>query len=799
MVFVISKKYHTFAAENKYDIKKKMKRIYAILTILLVTALNVHAVLKEKDLNQTLNVLRYELTDYHRELNNQSEERKEMTQSIVEGLKETFRRSNQNSLMLYSQQSNYVFDLTYACHEATEQYREFQQQQLPFETFLENSEVEIAKYDSLIISLKAVRPEMLTQQAKTDRSVCLTLAVSIKNTLEEHRDQVADYVNLYNFAEQRLKSLNDYANKRYGDIQTGIFMNGGQNYLNILGNLSDNLRQTKDVVIEKYKPNPMKSDWDSSVIVRMFAIIGFYIVVAVLLNQLVFRLLPRRFHTKEFLRKRTCIIMATTTITFAAILGVLRATLHQNFYLMASSLLIEYAWLLSVILISLLLRVKGSQIRSAFRIYTPLLVIGFLVIAFRIVLIPKELVNILFPPILLFCTLWQWNVIGRHNQNVPRQDMVYTYLSQGIFILSLFCSVFGYTLLAVQILIWWIMQLTCILTITCVSQYLKLYGERKGYDKKPITSTWLYLLVYKVLLPMTGVLSVLLSVYWAADVFNLSDLCWQIFNKNYIDLENLKVSIMKLFVVVNLWFIFSYISNTILSLMRLHYNHADPSTAASREVMGRNVIQVLVWGAWILISLSFLHISVAWLLAISGGLSTGIGFASKDIIENIYYGASLMAGRIKVGDWIEVDGTMGKVTSISYTSTIVESLYGEVITFQNSQLFTKNYKNLTKNHGYVLAVVPFGVAYGSNLKQVTEVVEQAVNSMNHEWIDSTKRIKSVMSNMNDSSVDFKLFVWAEAPKKSYVISDVLKCVYDTLNANGIEIPFPQRDIHIRNS
>ena len=776
-----------------------MKRIYAILTVLLVTVLNVHAVLKEKDLNQTLNVLRYELTDYHRELSNQSEERKEMTQSIVEGLKETFRRSNQNSLMLYSQQSNYVFDLTYACHEATEQYREFQQQQLPFETFLTSSEVEIAKYDSLIISLKAVRPEMLTQQAKTDRSVCLTLAVSIKNTLEEHRDQVADYVNLYNFAEQRLKSLNDYANKRYGDIQTGIFMNGGQNYLNILGNLSDNLQQTKDVVIEKYKPNPMKSDWDSSVIVRMFAIIGFYIVVAVLLNQLVFRLLPRRFHTKEFLRKRTCIIMATTTITFAAILGILRATLHQNFYLMASSLLIEYAWLLSVILISLLLRVKGSQIQSAFRIYAPLLVVGFLVIAFRIVLIPKELVNILFPPILLVCTLWQWNVIGRHNQNVPRQDMVYTYLSQGIFILSLFCSVFGYTLLAVQILIWWIMQLTCILTITCVSQYLKLYGERKGYDKKPITSTWLYLLVYKVLLPMTGVLSVLLSVYWAADVFNLSDLCWQIFNKNYIDLENLKVSIMKLFVVVNLWFIFSYISNTILSLMRLHYQNADPSTAASREVMGRNVIQVLVWGAWILISLSFLHISVAWLLAISGGLSTGIGFASKDIIENIYYGASLMAGRIKVGDWIEVDGTMGKVTSISYTSTIVESLYGEVITFQNSQLFTKNYKNLTKNHGYVLAVVPFGVAYGSNLKQVTELVEEAVNSMNHQWIDPTKRIKSVMSNMNDSSVDFKLFVWAEAPKKSYVISDVLKCVYDTLNANGIEIPFPQRDIHIRTS
>ena len=50
--------------------------------------------------------------------------------------------------------------------------------------------------------------------------------------------------------------------------------------------------------------------------------------------------------------------------------------------------------------------------------------------------------------------------------------------------------------------------------------------------------------------------------------------------------------------------------------------------------------------------------------------------------------------------------------------------------------------------------------------------------------------------MADSSINFKLFVWADAPKKSYVVSDVLKCVYDTLNEHGITIPFPQRDIHV---
>ena len=156
-----------------------------------------------------------------------------------------------------------------------------------------------------------------------------------------------------------------------------------------------------------------------------------------------------------------------------------------------------------------------------------------------------------------------------------------------------------------------------------------------------------------------------------------------------------------------------------------------------------------------------------------------------------------MTGRIKVGDWIEVNGTMGKVSSISYTSTVIESLYGEIITFQNSQLFTNNYKNLTRNHGYVLAVVPYGVAYGSDLQQVIQLADNAVNQMKHQWMDKSKKVKSVVGELADSGINLKMFVWADAPKKSYVVSDVLKCIYDTLNQNGIEIPFPQQDIHIK--
>ena len=774
-----------------------MKKILTILLVLLTT-LSARAVLKEKDLQQTLQILRTELTMHHRELSQQIEMNRKQSDQVRQRLMETMQRSNQNSLMLYSQKLDYVFDLTYACHEATEQFHDFRRQQLPFQMFMEKTDSEIARYDSLITSLKLMPTNLLDDKGKTDRNVCMTLATNIRNSLVENRTTLQDYIRYYDLTEKRLSHLNDYANKRYSDIQTNIFKNGGDSYFTIVSNWNRSWRTMERTVKKKYQPNA-HSQWDSRWIFGLIISTIFYAIIATLLNFALIRyVVPKRLRSEEFMKKRACITLATTTITFAIILGITLALTDSNFFIMAANLLVEYAWLLGVILMSLLLRVNGSQIESAFRIYTPLLFVGFLVIAIRIILIPNELVNITFPPILLICALWQWNVIMRHNKNVPRSDMFYTYLSLIVFIASVICSWSGYTLLAVQILIWWIMQLTCILTITCVTQYLKLYGLRHRFSERPVTKTWAYDLASEVLLPIMGVCSVMISIYWAADVFNLSDLCWKAFKYYFVDMKNLKLSILTLAMVVTLFFVFSYINRTILQFMRMHFENKDPETAASREVMGKNVLQVLVWGTWFLISMAILNVSLEWLMVITGGLSTGIGFASKDIIENIYYGVSLMTGRIKVGDLIQIDDTTGRVTSISYTSTVIEALTGEVITFQNAQLFAKNYKNLTRNHGYVLQIITFGVAYGSNIGQVKKLVEQALNEAEIDGVDPTKPIFTRVSELADSSVNFKAFVWSEALLRSAIMSDVLAIIYDTLNENNIEIPFPQQDVHIRN-
>ena len=543
-------------------------------------ALPSQAVLKEKDLNNTLSILRNELTQTHQEQKRMQIKFKNSSDKVKKNLFAILSKSNQNALMLYSQKLDYVFDLAYACHEATDQFRDFKENSLPFRSYVTKINGEVARYDSLVGSLQSMPTMTLSPKAKIDRNVCLTLAVSIRNNLLESKNMLQDYIKYYDMTEHRLKYLNDYANSRYSEIQNNIFKNVGENYFSILSNLGTQVNKTAETVNDKYHTSKkLHSQWDSRMIVGLFLSIVFYGIISILLNLLAIRyLMPRKLRTEQFLLKRPCIMMATSTVTFAIIIGIIRNAVNQNFIAMASNLLVEYAWLLGVILISLLLRVDGKQIKSAFRIYSPLTLVGFIVITFRIALVPNDLVNLIFPPILLLCTIWQWSVISRHNENIPRSDMFFTYISLVVFVASTICSWIGYTLLSVQILIWWIMQLTCILTINCLAEWLAKYAAKHHIEEKPINRIWIYNLILKVGLPIMGVSSILISVYWAADVFNLTELVVRLFNARFIDVSNFSVSISSIVMVLVLWFIFAYISNTTIAFMQLHFNKKDSRT-----------------------------------------------------------------------------------------------------------------------------------------------------------------------------------------------------------------------------
>lgn len=763
-----------------------------------------NAVLKEANLDTTLYMLRTELTNYHIDLEKQNQAAKAQQLAVIQELISIVKQADQNSIMLYSQRNGYIFDMTYACHEATEQFKKFKSKAVSFRQMIKKNNVEVARFDSLINYLYGMNTMFLSEEAQVNRNVDLTLAVNIRRQLVEKQKQLQAYVQAYDRTDRKLQALNDYANRRYEDIQNSIFNNGDDNYLRILRNFSMNYKEAKTSVTEKYKPIPgMMSQWDVRIIFILFGIIVFWGLISIFLNLFTIRIVITQlmkhgmFENKKesFMAKRPCLIMAMTVVTFAFILGIVRMAVTQNFVIMASQLLVEYSWLVAVILVSILLRVDNDKIKNTFRIYSPLMLVGFIVIVFRIILIPNDLVNLIFPPVLLLCALWQWNVIGRKHNQVLRTDKTYAFISLAVFGVSTIFAWTGFTLLAVQLIIWWTMQLTCVLTITCCEGWLSVYAKRKKLADKAITDKWLYRFIYKVLLPISGVLSFIISIYWAADVFNMSDTTWEIFNKDYIKTSNFTASLFSISEVACLYFLFNYINITSVDFMRHHFEKADPASAASKIVMFKNVMQVIIWGIWLLIALNVFQVGKSWLLAIFAGLSTGLGFASKDILENIYYGISLMMGRVKVGDYIICDGTRGKVSSISYTSTMLEATDGSVIAFQNSQLFSKNYKNMTKNHGYELDILEVGIAYGSNVKEVKQILIDAL--MKLDCIYQDKGVKVLLKSFDDSCITLKIVVWVNVLTQAIDDATIMECIYDTLNDHNIEIPFPQREITIK--
>lgn len=801
---IFSLLFHELLITLQSNLLNMKKRLYIIILLMVAFVLPSNAVLKEANLDTTLYMLRTELTNYHIDLEKQNQAAKAQQLAVIQELISIVKQADQNSIMLYSQRNGYIFDMTYACHEATEQFKKFKSKAVPFRQMIKKNNVEVARFDSLINYLYGMNTMFLSEEAQVNRNVDLTLAVNIRRQLVEKQKQLQAYVQAYDRTDRKLQALNDYANRRYEDIQNSIFNNGGDNYLRILRNISMNYKEAKTSVTEKYKPVPgMMSQWDVRIIFILFGIIVFWGLISIFLNLFTIRIVITQLmkhgmfenRKESFMAKRPCLIMAMTVVTFAVILGIVRMAVTQNFVIMASQLLVEYSWLVGVILVSILLRVDNDKTKNTFRIYSPLMLVGFIVIVFRIILIPNDLVNLIFPPVLLLCALWQWNVIGRKHNQVLRTDKTYAFISLAVFGVSTIFAWTGFTLLAVQLIIWWTMQLTCVLTITCCEGWLSVYAKRKKLADKAITDKWLYRFIYKVLLPISGVLSFIISIYWAADVFNMSDTTWEIFNKDYIKTSNFTASLFSISEVACLYFLFNYINITSVDFMRHHFEKADPASAASKIVMFKNVMQVIIWGIWLMIALNVFQVGKSWLLAIFAGLSTGLGFASKDILENIYYGISLMMGRVKVGDYIICDGTRGKVSSISYTSTMLEATDGSVIAFQNSQLFSKNYKNMTKNHGYELDILEVGIAYGSNVKEVKQILIEAL--MKLDCIYQDKGVKVLLKSFDDSCITLRIVVWVNVLTQAIDDATIMECIYDTLNDHNIEIPFPQREITIK--
>ncbi len=776
-----------------------MKRMFTALLLAVVAVVSAQAVLKEGDLAQTLSVLRSELNATHHEQLQRVARFESMNNGYAKMIAQTMARCQQVELMLNSQKSNYVFDLTYACSEAMKLNDEVNGRMMPFEVFAQQYLDQVRQYVRLVKSLEDIPDYLLTtDQMRADRDSCVSLANAIALDMAVQRVHIENAQKRTDLISQKARQLNDQAMATIEEVRHSVFSSSGQSFFSQVPRYSYYWKQGLSEFHDKYRPaDDTHSQWRGNLIVFLFFFILSYVVISAVLSTVVIRwLIPRRFVTEEFKKKRGSIIAAASATLFAIITMVISCMLHDhNFIILAARLVSEYAWLVAVLMISLIVHLNGDQVGRGIRLYTPMMVLGFIVFAYRITFMPNTLVNITFPIVILLCTLWQWVAMRRHMEEMPRSDKFFLWMSLVVMLVSAVMSWMGNTMFSVQVLIWWIMQLTIFVTIIVIYDLLHRYEENHIAKDADIRHTWFYDAIYKMVIPIGATVSVGAAIYWAAGVFDNTEWVASILTYKFVDIPDvIVVSLDRLLWLLAVGFMFNYLIYVVVNTYVV-WKEVKTRSKNRAVSLSMNIIKYVGWGLFVYVAMVTLHVNRAGITLILTGLSTGIGFAMKDTLENLFYGLSLMSGRVKIGDVIECDGVRGRVTNINYQSTLVETIDGSVIAFLNSQLFAKNFKNMTRNHGYEMARLSVGVAYGSHVEQVRKLIIDRLSKL--DCYDRKKGINVLFDNFGDSSVDLTVVIWVRVATSVLDQARVKEEIYNALNEAGIEIPFPQADVHVR--
>jgi len=185
------------------------------------------------------------------------------------------------------------------------------------------------------------------------------------------------------------------------------------------------------------------------------------------------------------------------------------------------------------------------------------------------------------------------------------------------------------------------------------------------------------------------------------------------------------------------------------------------------------------------------------LTVLAGMAGIGLGFGLQDIVSNFVAGLILLLERpLAVGDYIEVAGTWGRVTSVSLRSTVVRTQNNVHILVPNADLISSQLTNLSHHDRTIRLVIPVGVAYDSDIDHVIEVLVDLAKT--HPDIRDFPEPSARLSEFGDSAIVVELLVWISDPEGQVGTEvDLNLDIWRTLKREGIEIPFPQQDIHLR--
>jgi len=242
-------------------------------------------------------------------------------------------------------------------------------------------------------------------------------------------------------------------------------------------------------------------------------------------------------------------------------------------------------------------------------------------------------------------------------------------------------------------------------------------------------------------------------------------------------------------------YIFSRLFTRMLGKKILVKARVKESTAFTMQRLTHYVIVII--GA--IISFQFIGINLSGLAVILGLLSVGIGFGLQNITSNFIAGLILLFEKpINIGDRVTVGETVGDIIAINMRSTTIRSLQNIAIIVPNSEFISQRVTNWSYGDPRLRLDIDVGVSYSSDPDVVKRCLEEAA-SENPEVLDSPPP-EVIHKGFGDSSWDMQLRCWIGTPKIYWKsISAINFAIVRKFRENGVEIPFPQRDLHLRSS
>lgn len=315
-----------------------------------------------------------------------------------------------------------------------------------------------------------------------------------------------------------------------------------------------------------------------------------------------------------------------------------------------------------------------------------------------------------------------------------------------------------------------------------------------------LTALWVVLRGSTLLLRDAGVARLAAAVAWiiaALDITGLLGPAAAALDSAALTIGTMRLSLLLvaktvLIVVVLLW--------AALALSRLIGARIQQTAGLSPSVqtLATNLIKIALVFLALLIGLNAVGIDLTALTVFSGAIGVGLGFGLQKIVSNFVSGIILLSERsIKPGDTIEVGGTYGCVTSLGARYTALRGRDGKEYLVPNETLITNEVVNWSYTNPFVRVDLAFGVAYGSDLRLVRRLAIEAAGETRR--VQASPEPVCHVTEFGDNAVNLLLRFWINDPANGVtnVKGDIFLALWDRFVAHGIEVPFPQRDLHVR--